>query len=147
MLRRGGLFVSCEWRRWPALVDGGDVETRAPRTHAFFAAVRDTLRDRHGIHAVAQRIPHLLQASGAFTDIYVREFYMPIGDWHPEPALRHLGHEYRQMVAMYARSMRTVLLEGRYAAQADELVDGYIQETWEVRGLFSTCFTVHARRA
>ena len=146
LLRRGGLFVSCEWRRWPALADGSDIATHAPRTHAFFAAVRDTLRERRGIQPVAPHIPQLLAQSGWFTNIVVREHFMPIGEWHTNPTMRALGGQYREMVATYARSMRALLVEGGHAAHADDLVEGYITETWEVSGLYSTCFTIHARR-
>ncbi|TBU24943.1 S-adenosyl-L-methionine-dependent methyltransferase [Dichomitus squalens] len=146
VLRRGGLFVSSEWGRRPIMVDGSDLAVRAPHTSEFFTAVRETLRERRGIHTVAPGIPRLLDDSGCFVNIVPRRYYMPIGDWHTDPELRELGREYREMVELYARSMRAVLIEGRWAADADALIEGYIQETWRVRGMVSVYYTVHARR-
>ena len=146
VLRRGGLFVSCEWGRRPAMADGSDAAPHAPRAVAFFEAVRATLLERRGIQTVAPRIPQLLADAGKFTHIAARSFAMPIGDWHPDPALRELGREYREMVELYARSMRAVLVDGRFAAQADELVQGYVEDIWSVPGMVSVCYTVYARR-
>ncbi|KAI0744450.1 S-adenosyl-L-methionine-dependent methyltransferase [Earliella scabrosa] len=146
VLRRGGLFVSCEWGRFPALADGGDVAARAPHACAFFTAVRETLRDRRGIQPIAPHIPRLLEDSGYFTQVVPRRYLMPIGDWHTDPDLQEIGREYRDLMEVYARSMRAVLSEGPWAAHADALIHNYIDEIWSVNGLVSTCFTVHARR-
>ncbi|KAI0714217.1 S-adenosyl-L-methionine-dependent methyltransferase [Cerioporus squamosus] len=146
VLRRGGLFVSCEWGRRPAMADGSDVATRAPRAVAFFDAVRGTLLERRGIQTVASRIPQLLADCGEFSHIVAQTFHMPIGDWHPNADLQVLGREYREMVELYARSMRAVLSDGRWAAHADDLVQGYINEIWSVPGMVSICHTVYARR-
>lgn len=128
------------------MADGSDVAARAPHACAFFNAVQETLRDRRGIQPVAPLIPHLLQVSGYFTHIVPRRFHMPIGDWHTDPQMREMGREYREMVEMYARSMRAVLLEGVWAPQADTLIHNFIDEIRLVRGMVSTVFTVHARR-
>ncbi|TFK88253.1 S-adenosyl-L-methionine-dependent methyltransferase [Polyporus arcularius HHB13444] len=146
VLRSGGLFVSCEWGRRPAMADGSAVATRAPRAVAFFDAVQNTLLERRGIQTIADRIPQLLADSGDFTHIVARTYHMPIGDWHPNVDMQELGREYRDMVELYARSMRAVLLDGRWAAHADSLVQGYIDEIWSVRGLVSICYTVYAKR-
>ncbi len=113
---------------------------------AFFDAVKDTLLERRGIQTIADRIPQLLADSGDFTHIVARTYHMPIGDWHPNVDMQELGREYRDMVELYARSMRAVLLDGRWAAHADSLVQGYIDEIWSVRGLVSICYTVYAKR-
>ena len=147
VLRRGGLFVSCEWGRCPVMADGSDLAVHAPQTLEFFTAVRETLREQRGIPTVAPVIPQLLEDSGWFVNIVPRRYFMPIGDWHSSPELRAIGREYREMVALYARSMRSVLMEGRRAAEANDLIDGYIRESWSVRGLVSVLYTVHARRS
>ena len=126
--------------------DGGDLAAHAPSTAEFFRAVRDTLRERRGIPTVAHKIPELLADSGHFTNVTSHAFLMPVGDWHENPALRELGREYREMVELYARSMRAVLVDGPWAARADALVQGYIDESWRVPGLVSVYHTVHARR-
>lgn len=128
------------------MADGSDVAARAPHACAFFNAVQETLCDRRGIQPVAPLIPHLLQASGYFTHVVPRRFHMPIGDWHTDPQMREMGREYRELVEMYARSMRAVLLEGMWAPQADTLIHNFIDEIRLVRGMVSTVFTVHARR-
>ncbi|KAJ2980216.1 hypothetical protein NUW54_g11035 [Trametes sanguinea] len=124
ILRRGGLFVSCEWGRFPAMEDGSDVAIRAPRAYAFFSAIRN----------------------GQFTDIETQRFQAPVGEWPTDPARREMGREFREMMVLYARSMRAVLREGPFADHADALVEGYIRDISTVSGIVSTCFTVHARR-
>ncbi|KAI9058673.1 S-adenosyl-L-methionine-dependent methyltransferase [Trametes sanguinea] len=146
ILRRGGLFVSCEWGRFPAMEDGSDVAIRAPRAYAFFSAIRETLRVRRGIEPVASRIPHFLEETGQFTDIETQRFQAPVGEWPTDPARREMGREFREMMILYARSMRAVLREGPFADHADALVQGYIRDISTVSGIVSTCFTVHARR-
>ncbi len=146
LLRPGGLFVSNEWARCPVMLDGSDLDVHAPSTAQFFKAVRDTLRERRGILTIAHKIPELLQDSRYFTDVVSCPFFMPVGGWHDDPALRELGREYREMVELYARSMRAVLIEGPWAARADDLIQDYINESWRVPGLGSLYHTVHARR-
>ncbi|KAJ8474762.1 hypothetical protein ONZ51_g7009 [Trametes cubensis] len=146
ILRRGGLFVSCEWSRVPAMADGSDIALRAPRVHAFFTAVRETLRMSLGIASVAQQIPRLLEESRLFTNIEAKRFHAPIGDWPTDPEMKAMGHEFREMMVVYARSMREVLLGGPYAAHAEELTQGYLHDIHTVPGIVSTCLTVHARR-
>ena len=128
------------------MADGSDLAVHAPQTLEFFTAVRETLREQRGIPTVAPVIPQLLENSGWFVNIVPRRYFMPIGDWHPDPAMRELGREYREMVELYARSMRAVLVDGRFAAQADELVQGYVEDIWSVPGMVSVCYTVYARR-
>ncbi|KAI0323500.1 hypothetical protein GY45DRAFT_1264461, partial [Cubamyces sp. BRFM 1775] len=146
ILRHGGLFVSCEWSRVPAMADGSDIALRAPRTDAFFAAVRETLRMSLGITSVAQQIPRLLEDSRQFTNIEAKRFHAPIGDWQSHPEMKAMGHEFREMMIVYARSMKEVLLGGPYAAHAEALVQGYLHDIHTIPGIVSTCFTVHARR-
>ncbi|KAH9886678.1 S-adenosyl-L-methionine-dependent methyltransferase [Cubamyces lactineus] len=146
ILRRGGLFVSCEWSRVPAMADGSDITLRAPRTHDFFAAVRDTLQMSRGITSVARHIPHFLEETRQFTNIEAKRFHAPIGDWPSDPEMKAMGREFREMMIVYARSMKEVLLGGPYAADAEELTQGYLHDIHTIPGIVSTCFTVHARR-
>ncbi|KAI0772386.1 S-adenosyl-L-methionine-dependent methyltransferase [Trametes elegans] len=146
VLRRGGLFVSCEWGRYPVMADGSDMTITAPRACAFFDAVRETLRMRRGIEDVVDRVPYYLHQSRQFTHITPQRFDAPIGDWPSDPTRKELGRLLRQMMEMYARSMRAVLLEGPWAAEAERLVQGYIGDLWSGREMVSMCYTVHARR-
>ncbi|KAH9851234.1 S-adenosyl-L-methionine-dependent methyltransferase [Lenzites betulinus] len=146
VLRRNGLFISCEWARYPRMEDGSDVRVRAPRACAFFDAVRETLRVRRGIESIAMHIPQFLAESRLFSHIETRAYRVPIGDWPSEPNTKDIGRDMRELMVLYAHSMHTVLSEGPRARYADSLVEGYIRELWCVSGMVSTCLTVHARR-
>ncbi|CDO76333.1 hypothetical protein BN946_scf184795.g4 [Trametes cinnabarina] len=146
ILRRGGLFVSIEWGRFPAMEDGSDVAIRAPRAYAFFSAIRETLRVRRGIEPIASSIPRFLEETRQFTDIQTQRFQAPIGEWPTDPARKEMGREFREMMILYANSMKAVLQEGPFTLLADALVEGYIRDISSVPGIVSTCFTVHARR-
>ncbi|KAH9915971.1 S-adenosyl-L-methionine-dependent methyltransferase [Epithele typhae] len=145
VLRPGGLFISAEWARSPTLADDGDLAARAPRTHAFVAAVNEALRAR-GLHTLAHAIPGVLQDSRRFADVGREHCTVPVGDWHPDPAQRELGRRYRELAAEYARGMREMLAQGRFAARVDELVQGYIEEMWTVDGMVATLTVAYARR-
>ncbi|KAI0673225.1 S-adenosyl-L-methionine-dependent methyltransferase [Trametes maxima] len=146
MLRRGGLFVSCEWGRYPIMADGSDITVRAPRMCAFFDALHETLGVRRGIEPIASRIPRMLEDSRQFTDIQAKRFYAPVGDWPAGPDVREMAQDLRRMMEVYARSMGAVLSDGPFSAHADALVQGYIRDLRGVSGMVATCFTVHARR-
>ncbi|EIW56376.1 S-adenosyl-L-methionine-dependent methyltransferase [Trametes versicolor FP-101664 SS1] len=146
VLRRGGLFVSCEWARSPAMEDGSDVRVRAPRACAFFDAVRETLRVRRGIECIAAHIPQLLVESRRFISVETRAFRVPVGDWPNEPDRKELGRDLRELMVLYARSVFPLLSEGPSARYAGALVEDYIREVRSVSGMVATCYTVHARR-
>ncbi|KAI0323618.1 hypothetical protein GY45DRAFT_1376185 [Cubamyces sp. BRFM 1775] len=99
-----------------------------------------------GITSVAQQIPRLLEDSRQFTNIEAKRFHAPIGDWQSHPEMKAMGHEFREMMIVYARSMKEVLLGGPYAAHAETLAQGYLHDIRIIPGIVSTCFTVHARK-
>ena len=87
VLRPGGLFLACEWGRFPLLHDGRNPQLATPFACAFFAAVNDALRARGVLPDAAQRLDAWLAESGYFERIRPRQYAIPIGDW---PADEHL---------------------------------------------------------
>ena len=59
-----------------------------------------------------------------------------------------LGEEFRQVMRMYAESMKVMLLEagGRTPEEIDELVRGFLYEVNNVPGMVSIYYAVHARK-
>ena len=163
VLRPGGLFLSCEWGRTPILITRPTSSSPhhppthplppasllAPYTHAFFLTVNDALR-RRGIVAspAAEHIPVWLAQSGHFEAIQERTYDVPIGDWHPDPRMRQLGVEFRELAKAYAQNVRALLVDsgGLNMRDAQELIDGHQREMAAVRGLAIRYYTVFARR-
>lgn len=146
VLRRGGLFVSCEWAPAPAMEDDSDVRVRAPSACALFDAVRETLRVRRGLECIETLIPQLLVESRRFDSVETRVFRVPIGDWPNEPDRKELGRDLRELMVLYARSVFPLLSEGPSARYASALVEDYIREIRSVSGMIATYHTVYARR-
>ncbi|KAI0633114.1 S-adenosyl-L-methionine-dependent methyltransferase [Trametes polyzona] len=146
VLRRGGLFVSCEWARCLTMDDGSDVRSRAPRACAFFDAVREALRVRRGLESMAARIPQLLVDSRHFSHVEAKVYRVPIGDWSSDIENKEIGREFRESMAVYANSMYALLSEGPRGMYASALIEGFIRDIWSVPGLVSSYYTVHARR-
>ncbi|KAJ6625960.1 S-adenosyl-L-methionine-dependent methyltransferase [Mycena sp. CBHHK59/15] len=150
LLRPRGLFLSGEWSRAPAFHPS--FAPRTPATHApaltaFFALLYATLTAR-GLLPVPPRVPALLAASGGFADIAQQDYCMPVGPWHPDPALQQLGLVFRVVVLRYFASVRPMLAEGG-AIPPTELERVYQcvrRELRTVEGLVFVFRTVHARR-
>ena len=145
-----GLFISGEWGRYPAFHP--TFAPRTPRTHApamtaFFAHLYAALASR-GLPPIIPPVALLLAPTGAFNDIVLREYYMPLGPWHPDPAMKLLGRAFRVVFLRYAASLRPMLLESGVVG-TEELEVVYERVEREVRtvaGLVSVFHTVHARR-
>ncbi|KAJ7750881.1 S-adenosyl-L-methionine-dependent methyltransferase [Mycena metata] len=150
LLRPRGLFLSGEWGRFPVFHRDYAPETpatRIPALTAFFAHLHAALAAR-GLHPVAPPIAPLLAHTGAFDEISSREYHMPLGGWHPEPAMQRLGLAFRTVFMRYMGSVRPMLAESG-VVPTDELDDVYQrveQEVHEVEGLLSVFHTVHARK-
>ncbi|THH33357.1 hypothetical protein EUX98_g799 [Antrodiella citrinella] len=141
ILRPRGLFVACEWGRYPSMSRGRDPATYLPRSTEFFRVVNDTLRWYKGIYPVAMFLYDYLRESGHFDEVHQRRVEMPIGG-------DELGSGFRDMLKMYAESMKVMLLEaGRLSAQeVEDLLSGYLYELENVQGMVSVYHAVHARR-
>ncbi|KAJ7658506.1 S-adenosyl-L-methionine-dependent methyltransferase [Mycena rosella] len=150
LLRPRGLFLSGEWGRYPAFHPA--FAPRTPATHApaltaFFAHLHAALVAR-GLHPVSPPIAALLAHTRAFAEIVPRAFCIPLGPWHPAPALKHLGRAYRIVLLRYIASVRPMLVESGVAS-AEELEGMYERVEREVRtvaGLVFVFHTVHARK-
>ncbi|KAJ7630121.1 hypothetical protein DFH06DRAFT_1439812 [Mycena polygramma] len=149
LLRPRGLFLSGEWGRYPGFHPSYAPRTPAtdtPALTAFFAHLHAALMAR-GLHPVSPPIAPLLAQSGAFDEIAVREYHMPLGPWHPEPAMKALGLTFRTAYLRYMNSVRPMLEESGISAQV--LDDMYVRAEREVRdndGLIAVFNTVHAKK-
>lgn len=123
------------------MIRGRDPTIYLPRSTEFFRVVNDTLIWSKGIHQAAPYLTQYLEESGHFVDIHRRRVEMPIGG-------DLLGEEFRQVMRMYAESMKVMLLEagGRTAEEIDELVRGFLYEVNNVPGMVSIYYAVHARK-
>jgi len=145
ILRPGGLYVGGEWGAYPCLANNGDIRMHAPHTYAFFDVVNRALR-RLGVYPIAERIPDWLEASGRFDHIEQQQFRVPVGSRHPSPT--RMGQRLREIWKVYLSSMKIMLVEQGYISsdRAEQLMNGYLEETSTVRGMSFIYFTVHARR-
>lgn len=118
----------------------------APRTCDFYTAVNEALESR-GITPVAQYIADYIGQSGHFERVRPLVYEMPVGDWHHNPQMSRLGADFRNVLTLYAASMRIVLLEsGRHYAEVHALVEGFIYEMHVVPGLVCEYHTVRAHK-
>ncbi|KAJ7353077.1 S-adenosyl-L-methionine-dependent methyltransferase [Mycena albidolilacea] len=151
LLRPRGLFLSGEWGRYcafhPDYAPPPSTPTPAPALSAYFAHLHAALAAR-GLAPVAPPIAPLLAHTGAFDEITAREYHMPLGPWHPEPAMKRLGRAFRAVFLRYMASTRPMLVESGVVPGPD-LDDVYVrakQELRHVEGLLSVFHTVHARK-
>lgn len=149
VLRPGGLFLSCEWERWPTFYPSLVVHppSRVPGACHFYDTLIKALDICRGIQSIASRIPSLVNDSNLFSDITASCHYMPIGPWQDGPSRKMLGRAYRASVLRYIDSVKPVLREAGYSeAEIDEIAGAYIHELKTVRGMVGTLRVVHARR-
>ncbi|KAF7369788.1 Secondary metabolism regulator laeA [Mycena venus] len=149
-LRPRGLFLSGEWVRYPSVHSA--YAPRTPATHtpaftAFFGHLHAALVTR-GLHPVAPPIASLLAHTGAFDEITPREYYMPLGPWHPDPVMKSLGRAFRAAFLRYMESVRPMITDSG-VVPVEELDDVYAdvkQEVRHVEGLLCVFHSVHARK-
>jgi len=146
VLRPGGLFLACEWGRSAAMRGNRDPAIYAPYTYAFYHTVNDTLASI-GILPLASRLEGEVLRSGHFDRIRSRVHEMPIGDWPANDHFKMLGVAFRNVLTMYAASMRVMMLDaGRHRQEVDMLVGGFIRELYEVPYMVCKYHTVRARK-
>ncbi|KAG6908717.1 hypothetical protein DXG01_003562 [Tephrocybe rancida] len=149
ILRPGGLFISCEWGRYPAFHPSLALEPteHTPGACQFFDTLTRALDVCRGIQPIAGSIPGVISGEGNFRDVTQRCYYMPIGPWHADPEMKELGRAYRAALIRYVDSVKPLLAEaGLTHEQVGTLVHGYLHELRTVRGMVSVLHTVHARR-
>ncbi|KAJ6588065.1 S-adenosyl-L-methionine-dependent methyltransferase [Mycena capillaripes] len=150
LLRPGGLFLSGEWSRYltfhPDYAPGTQT-TDALAVTTFFSHLHAALALRR-LHPVFPPVAPLLEHTGAFNEITTREYYMPLGPWHPESAMKPLGRAFRTVFLRYMASVRPMLIESGVVS-TEELDDVYARAEREVRevdGLLAVFNTVYARK-
>ncbi|KAF7374457.1 Pleiotropic drug resistance ABC transporter protein [Mycena sanguinolenta] len=124
-----------------------EVLSRTPALVAFFAHLHAALVLR-GLHPVAPPVAPLLAHTGTFDEITAKEYYMPIGSWHPDKAMQRLGRAFRAAYQRYMASVRPMLIESGVvpADELDDLYERVERELAEVEGLVSVFHTVYARK-
>ncbi|EMD34976.1 hypothetical protein CERSUDRAFT_85733 [Gelatoporia subvermispora B] len=143
LLRRDGLFIAYEWHEYPAMNNRGDPNILAPASFDFFRAV--SVARRMQVIWVATDIEEYLRNSRAFRQIESRDIQVPIGDWHPGQA--DIGRLFAESLKIYAESVRYLLYNtGRTATQVDTLIDNFLVEISQRRGIVCTLRAVWARR-
>ncbi|KAJ7607480.1 S-adenosyl-L-methionine-dependent methyltransferase [Roridomyces roridus] len=151
LLRPGGLFLSGEWGRYPAFhpdFPGSTPPTHAPALVTFFARLQGALTAR-GLAPLSPPIAALLAHTGGFVDITSRDYYMPIGSWPADAALRRLGRAFRAVFMRYLASVRPLLIEngGLSEDEVDQMYQNVENELRTVQGMVTVFHTVHARKA
>ncbi|KAF8056042.1 S-adenosyl-L-methionine-dependent methyltransferase [Lyophyllum atratum] len=149
VLRPDGLFLSCEWGRYPAFHPRFRLipEVHAPSACHFFDVLGKALDGCRGIQPIATDISAFLRDSGRFKNIESRRFYMPVGPWHVEPEMKLLGRAFRASLLRYADSVKPLLLEaGLSEEEVRHIIDAYVHELKTVSGMVSVLHTVHAQR-
>jgi len=147
VLRPGGLFLACEWGRYPAITQHIYPQPSIPRSREFYLAVNESLQRIQGIAPVATDIARHMRESGLFESVQECRFEMPVGDRHPDPTKQYIGFHFREMLKLYARSMEVMMVEaGRSPPEAHRLADGYIHEMNTVDGMVSHYYMVHGTR-
>ncbi|KAI0644446.1 S-adenosyl-L-methionine-dependent methyltransferase [Trametes meyenii] len=147
VLDNQGLFSTVEWTRSLCMADGTDAELHAPHASAFLRAVREALEEGRSIGSVSSRIPFTLLNSGFFGSIVAIASYVPVGSWSECPRLRFIGSTYCDVLIAYASSMRPFLERSMSPLLVEDLVQGYVSDLLNIRGLFSVFCVVHAVRA
>ncbi|KAJ7271148.1 hypothetical protein C8J57DRAFT_1603580 [Mycena rebaudengoi] len=150
LLRPGGLFLSGEWNRTAAFhptYAPRTPETHAPAFTAFIAHVHAALTAR-GLPALPPPVPALLAADPAFTGVTESTYYLPIGAWHEDAALKRLGRAFRYAVLRYAAGMRPMFVEGGILSEEEmnEVYANLKRELHAVAGLVGVFRAVHARK-
>ncbi|KAG6852854.1 hypothetical protein C0991_008575, partial [Blastosporella zonata] len=131
ILHPGGLFISCEWGRYPSFHPalGLDPVEHAPGACHFFDTLTRALDVCRGIQPIAGTIPALLEGSGIFRDINQLCYYMPIGPWHADPQMKVLGRAFRASLVRYADSVKPLLAEaGLSGEQVSAIVGDYVHD-------------------
>lgn len=149
VLRPGGLFLSYEWGRYPAFLPELSLNPleHVPGVCHFFDVLTRALDDCRGIRLQAIDVPIFIRSSGRFTDISIRQFYMPVGPWQEGSEMKALGRAFRASLSRYADSVKPLLQEAGFTErEVTEIVHGYIHELKTVRGMVCILHTVHARK-
>ena len=117
-----------------------------PNTRNFYLAVNQALALKN-ITPVYQNLEAWIRASGRFRHVRARVYKMPVGDWPIEPRRRALGSAFKNVIYMYASSMRIMLIEAGWSSLVvDDLIQGFLYEVENVPGIVCLFKVVSARR-
>jgi hypothetical protein len=101
----------------------------------------------HQIRRIAPHIPGYIQQSRLYTDITVHEYKVPLGDWHADAQMKHIGTTLKSVIVRYASGLKEVFREaGLSQEEYETLVRNFVEEIDNVPGMVMVYHTVHARR-
>jgi hypothetical protein len=141
VLRPGGLLLLCEWAH-SVFFQPLSMAT-FPAISRYYATIDQRMRSEGIAELVPDLIPNLLQQTNAFEAcIRVQRHVMPIGSWHSDPHLRHLGERFREPFMTWMESMRPFLRQGGYSNdQINSLIHDCEDEMQGAEGLFMVYYT------
>ena len=147
MLRPGGLFIAGEWERAAVLDDGRNPHVHIPTTCACYQALHQALH-RRNLHPLYPNLEHWLVVSGNFERVRSLEYTMPVGDWPTDQRRRELGMEFKNVLYLYASSVKILLTESGWGPPwvIEQLILGFLNEINTVPGIVCHFKMVYARR-
>ncbi|KZT18014.1 S-adenosyl-L-methionine-dependent methyltransferase [Neolentinus lepideus HHB14362 ss-1] len=152
VLRGGGLFISGEFKNYPAFpsrrAESADPNVSCPSFHRFLMLTAQALH-RLGVRLnLFHKIPLLLEESGSFYGISRRSFQLPIGNRHPEESNRILGSQAAEIFINFVKAMESFLRSSGIITREhlQELMRGSIYELQHVNGLVMDYDVVCARK-
>jgi len=145
VLRPGGLILLGEWVHLP--VDSSTGRS-PPGVTAFCQALDSSLLSEYAIEKIPPYLTDFITQLGGFDDIQPSDYHMPIGDWaRSTPRAKDLGVKFRQTLGIWTESAAMVLAKAEYdEGVVKGLVDGFMDETFNVAGLQVAYRVVTARR-
>jgi hypothetical protein len=118
-----------------------------PASCLFWDRLLHALEHVHQIRRIAPRIPVFILRSGLYTDITVREYKVPLGDWHTDVQMKHIGRTLKTVIVRYASGLKEVFRQaGLSQEEYETLVKNFVEEIDKVPGMVMIYHTVHARK-
>jgi len=145
VLRPGGLLLLGEWAHNLAILplpSSNSAIQQIPATSHYYDVVNECMRITE---LVPNRIKDLLRRMGAFGEVHVESYVMPIGDWNPDPRMRTLGTRFCRASEMLD-SLRPLLRE-KYPDRDVELwIRSCRDEMGGTRGMVAVYYAIWTRR-
>ena len=136
VLRPGGLLLLGEWAHNLAIfpLASSNSAVQIPTTSHYYDVINECMR----VTGLVPNIVDLLQRMGAFGEVHVESYVMPIGGWNPDPRMRTSD--------MLLDSLRPLLHE-KYPDRDVELwISSWRDEMGGTRGMAAVYYAIWTRR-